>query len=182
MKKFLSVLLVAMMSMSVMAGDHEIGAIVGGLNGVSYKYWLSSELAVQADLAVGLTEAAGVYTEFGESHPYGFAIYDVTLNPNMVYNIELPANFYVYAGAGFNIGFMDNLQSYHDENSIMGKFGANAIVGAEYKFNGFPLTASLDIRPGYGLGFRPYFNEYASVMTTKHFFDWKVGLALRYCL
>ena len=56
MKKLFTLALVALFSASVMA-QHEIGAVVGGLNGASYKYWLGSNLAIQTDLAVGLTAA-----------------------------------------------------------------------------------------------------------------------------
>lgn len=53
MKKIFSLMLVAMLSLSAMAGSHEIGGVVGGMNGLSYKYWMGNNLAIQADLAVG---------------------------------------------------------------------------------------------------------------------------------
>ena len=53
----------------------------------------------------------------------------------------------------------------------MGKFGINGVLGLAYDL---PLVVlALDFRPGYGLGFRD-----ANLLA--HFFDWKVGLAVRY--
>ena len=57
MKRLFLILAMAAVTISGMAQKHEIGAVVGGLNGLSYKYWLSANTAVQADLAVGLTAA-----------------------------------------------------------------------------------------------------------------------------
>lgn len=185
MKKIFTILVVALMSMSAMAGEHEIGAIVGGLNGISYKYWMTDELAVQADLAVGLTQAADGYKDNGGTyHISSWGMYDFTLNPNALYHIALPADFYAYAGAGASIGFMSYLKQLElvDRNPIDGKFGANVVVGAEYKLSGVPLSFSLDFRPGYGLRFNTYTNDYVRYTDLHHFFDWKLGLAVRYCL
>lgn len=180
MKKFCTILCAALMSMSVMAGEHEIGAIVGGLNGVSYKYWFTDQLAVQADLAVGLTQAAsGLKDLEGKYQVYDFSMYDFTLNPNFLYHIALPADVKLYAGGGFNIGFMNSpIDNTYAEN-LAGKFGANAIIGAQYNISGVPLSLSLDFRPGYGLGFKSYENHHVEHF---NFFDWKLGFAVRYCL
>lgn len=72
MKKIFVLFAAVMMAVTVSA-QHEIGGIVGGLNGVSYKYWFSNSLAIQTDLAVGLTEAASGYSYGGhyQSTHYG---------------------------------------------------------------------------------------------------------------
>lgn len=174
MKKIFTLALVALFSMSMMA-QHEIGGIVGGMNGASYKYWLTSDLAIQTDLAVGLTAAyAGTYYKgtnlLGTS--YQMDHYDFMLNPNLAYHFQLPANFKLYVGGGVGLGLMGTFNG----SGVIGKFGANAMVGAAYHFNGLPLVMALDFRPGYGLGFDDASSPHISM------FDWKLGLAVRYVL
>ena len=172
MKKIFTLALVALFSVSMMA-QHEIGGIVGGLNGASYKYWLSSDLAIQTDLAVGLTAAySGVYFKGTKIAEGQMDHYDFMLNPNLAYHFQLPANFKLYVGGGVGIGLMGGFGG----GGVMGKFGANALVGAAYHFNGLPLVMALDFRPGYGLGFEDSSYPHYSM------FDWKLGLAVRYVL
>jgi len=84
MKKIFTLALVALFSVSMMA-QHEIGAVVGGLNGASYKYWLSNDLAIQTDLAVGLTAAySGVYFKGTKIAEGQMDHYDFMLNPNLL--------------------------------------------------------------------------------------------------
>ncbi|MBR6017626.1 MAG: hypothetical protein IK073_03275 [Paludibacteraceae bacterium] len=172
MKKLFTLALVALFSASVMA-QHEIGAVVGGLNGASYKYWISSNLAVQADLAVGLTAAyTGAYwkgSKFGEGQ---MDHWDFMLNPNLAYHFDLPANFKLYCGGGVGIGMLGGFGS----SSILGKAGANALVGAAYHFPSMPLVMALDFRPGYAIGFEDASYPHYSM------FDWKIGFAVRYVL
>ena len=154
--------------------QHEIGVIVGGINGVSYKYWITEELAVQADLAVGLTAAPGkMYTQgqfiLKGTNPQ----YDFTLNPNLEYHFTMRDNFLFYLGGGINLGLVSDLTNTNPE-TILGKFGINAVFGYAMHFDQFVLA--LDFRPGYGLGF------YEGRTLDFHFFDWKLGLALRYRL
>lgn len=175
MKKIFTLFAAVMMAVTVSA-QHEIGGIVGGLNGVSYKYWFGNNLALQADLAVGLTEIAG-----GQSVPgYGYygwhyGMYDFTLNPNALYHFDLPANFKLYVGGGLNLGLMSALANTNS-NYLTGKFGINGAVGATYEINSVPLVLALDFRPGYGLSFA---NANAGSVS---FFDWKIAFAVRYRL
>ena len=175
MKKVFAFVLVAMMSMSAMA-QHEIGAIVGGFNGISYKYWAMDNLAIQADLGVGLTEA--YMSTFGQGFANG--IYDFTLNPNVLYHIDLAADVKLYVGGGFNLGFMATDLAITNFDRMLGKFGANAVVGACYQLPGVPLALAVDFRPGYGMGFRDADPTGGSGLL--HMFDWKLALAVRYCL
>lgn len=143
---------------SGMAHKHEIGLVAGGLNGISHKYWFSEHFTLHTDLAVGLTTA------------YKF---DLTINPNVEYNVILPQNFYLYMGGGINFGYANY------PGLDLGKFGINAIIGAEYIFENVPISLALDFRPGYGLAFTdgPY---YYYIELPSHDFDWKLALSARY--
>ena len=198
MKKIFA-LLAAVMLVASASAKHEIGGIVGGLDGVSYKYWLNGTMAIQADLAVGLTQAATTGISYG--------MWDFTINPNFLYHWQLPANFKIYTGGGINFGMASGIGAYaaagyggygnwadwldyiapnrapaasdpYDYygygygSAIMGKFGINAVVGAAYHVAQAPVVLAVDFRPGYGLGFTKY--------STAHFFDWKLALAVRY--
>ncbi len=162
MKKTLFAVVVALFSINAMA-QHEIGAVVGGMNGVSYKYWFNDALALQADLAVGLTEAA-------EKVSYG--LYDFTINPNVEYHWDLVDALKIYAGGGINFGLCSALKNTSSDY-VNGKFGINAIAGLQYDFNSVPLALAFDFRPGYGMSFRS---------DASHFFDWKLAFAVRYKL
>jgi len=174
MKKIMSLVLVAMMGISAMAQQHEIGAIVGGLNGLSYKYWFNDNVAVQADLAVGLTAAPMWGQTAAGTAPAGtIGIFDVTLNPNLAYHFPLTRRMFLYTGGGVGLGMMSLIKN---PNNITGKFGVNALCGIEFQAKNAPVAVAFDFRPGYGLGFTD------SSINFLHFFDWKLGLAVRYCL
>ena len=172
MKRLFFILAAVCMTASVMA-QHEIGVIAGGINGLSYKYWISNNLAFQADLAVGLTAAPGAAYLNGTCIGRGTnAQYDFTLNPNIAYHAPLTNHMFVYIGGGANVGMLTDLNNTNP-NSIIGKCGANGIVGFEWNA-GQKTAIALDFRPGYGLGFK-------DVNTALfHYFDWKLGLAVRY--
>lgn len=163
MKKILMLCVAVMMAATSMKAQHEIGAVVGGMNGVSYKYWFNDALALQADLAVGLTEAA-------EKVSYG--LYDFTINPNVEYHWDLVDALKIYAGGGINFGLCSALKNTSSDY-VNGKFGINAIAGLQYDFNSVPLALAFDFRPGYGMSFRS---------DASHFFDWKLAFAVRYKL
>ena len=176
MKKIFTLCVVALMAVTTVKAQHEIGAVVGGMNGLSYKYWFSDALAVQADLAVGLTAAyGGAYYNGTKIADGQLDMYDFTINPNLLYHFNLPANFKFYCGGGVNLGLMSNIDNT-DPNGITGKFGINGAVGAAYEIGSAPIVLALDFRPGYGLGFTK-----ADVFHTS-FFDWKLAFAVRYRL
>lgn len=175
MKKIFTLFAAVMMAVTVSA-QHEIGGIVGGLNGLSYKYWFSDNLAIQADLAVGLTQAAS-----GQNIPgYGyqnsdFPMFDFTINPNLLYHIGLPANFKFFVGGGINFGMMSDLRFVsYSTNVLSGKFGINTDLGFSYDIQAVPLVLAFDFRPGYGMQFT---DQYGG-----SFFDWKLAFAVRYRL
>ena len=175
MKKLFTVLAAALMISVSASAQHEIGGIVGGLYGASYKYWFNDNVALQADLAVGLTQAAG--RQGGYSWNNGF--YDFTVNPNAMYHWELPMNFKVYAGGGASFGLVSPLENTASEG-INGKFGLNAIGGVSYDFDAVPLVIAFDFRPGYGLAFWGEKNYRDSGSLS--YFDWKIAVAVRYKL
>ena len=165
MKKIFLAVVVALFSLNTMA-QHEIGGIVGGLMGASYKYWFNDAMALQADLAVGLTEAAGSAGSGGQ--------YDFTINPNFEYHWNLPVdNLKIFAGGGINFGLCGAINApAMAGNNVLGKFGINAISGLQYDLSNVPLALAFDFRPGYGCSFRGG--------NTAHFFDWKIAGAGRY--
>ena len=182
MKKIFLAVVVALFSINAMA-QHEIGAVVGGMNGASYKYWFNDAFALQADLAVGLTQAA--YKN------YSSGMYDFTINPNAEYHWALPVeNLKIYSGGGISFGLCNGLQAATwGYNTVNGKFGINAIVGLQYNLKSVPLALAFDFRPGYGLGFNKPYKDFdpetqaeIKVNQVSHFFDWKLAFAVRYCL
>lgn len=176
MNKKIIALCVAVMAAVSVSAQHEIGVIAGGLNGLSYKRWFSDNVAIQTDLAVGLTIAPyGAYFKGSNILNGSNSQYDFTLNPNLVYHVDMPASFKIYLGGGLNIGLVSDIKNTNP-NAIMGKAGANAILGLSYGFGGSPWVLAFDFRPGYGLSFADENTPHA------HFFDWKLAMAVRYRL
>ena len=172
MKRLFFIIIATMMTANMMA-QHEIGLIAGGINGASYKYWFSDKLALQTDLAVGLTAAPGALYYQGSSLGSGAnSQYDFTLNPNIEYHFPLSEKVQFYAGGGANFGLVSDLNNVNP-NAIIGKFGINSIVGLSI-FAGSNVALAFDFRPGYGLAF------YSADVAHFSFFDWKLGFAVRY--
>ena len=169
MKKILSVLAAVLVAGGMMAADytHSVGGVVGGMYGASYKGFIFGVdgLALQADLAVRLTEAA---TKDGS-----LGVYTFEANPNVVYQQPIKSwgfgSLDWYAGGGLSLGLMNSLSV---TNNAMGKFGINALAGLEIDFSEQPLALGFDFRPGYGLGFNKDWNM--------SFFDWALAASLRY--
>lgn len=167
MKKVFTLFAAVMLSVSAAFAQFEIGGIVGGLNGVSAKYWFNNNMALQGDLAVGLTQAA---TDGGS-----FGMWDFTLNPNFLYHFDVASGLKVYTGGGLNLGMASLLGGYYGYGyAIDGKFGINANVGLAYEIPSVPLVLAFDFRPGYGMLFT---NQYQGSI-----FDWKLAFAVRYRL
>lgn len=61
MKKIFTLAVAAMTAMCAFAQDYtqSVGLVVGSLNGASYKYFISEELAIQADLGIGVMATGG---------------------------------------------------------------------------------------------------------------------------
>ncbi len=131
---------------------HSIGATTLNLNGVSYKTFLTDNLALSVDAGVKWTVTS----------IWGFSGVPLSaeVNPNVMYE-ALAGPIYWFAGGGVSIGGWG-----------AGKFGLNAIGGVEYKFSKIPLTIQGDFRPGYGLTF--------GNGGTFSYFDWGICASVRY--
>ena len=167
--------------------NHSIGVTVGTFYGPTYKTFLMEKMALQVDLGVKLNTILD----------WPGVAWDLELNPNLAYQSNIGnSGLLWFAGGGLSLGyaFVETYKSYSDYFNA-GKFGVNAIIGMEYIFSSVPLSLQLDFRPGYGLIF---YNEildpsdiwWAEIlgMTDKdykykirdHYFDWTIGLSLRY--
>lgn len=149
---------------------HSIGATVGTFNAVSYKTFLLDHLALQMDLGYKYTLGA---TRYGNMY-----INTLELNPNLMYEGHFTKGLYGFIGGGVSLGYSwfygvyDHVFTHYIYYRYeYGKFGANGILGLEYKFN-IPLTLQFDFRPGYGM----LFNEDIDF----DYFDWSVNLGVRY--
>ena len=168
MKKFILCLITLGLSMGAFAQDNEAGLIVGGFNGLSYKKIMSENFAIQTDLAVGFQRT--VFNLEGITGPTD--LFDFVLNPNFLFNKELNSGLYAFVGGGVSLGLAQELlilESY-------GKFGVNAMLGAGYKFQNFPISLSLDFRPGYGMLFH---GDWLGMVVNT--FDWHLAFSARYC-
>lgn len=170
MKKIFTTFVIALMAVTSVKAQHEIGAVVGGMNGLSYKCWFSNNFALQADAAVGMTATAFSYSFYGHTQTMTVGFWDFTVNPNAEYHFILPNNFKFYVGGGVNLGMLGAFEG----GGVGGKFGINAIAGAQFNPSSLPLAFALDFRPGYGLMFED--------QPGMSFFDWKIALAVRYRL
>lgn len=164
MKKNLYILVVVLLMATNMQAQHEIGVVAGGFNGVTYRYWLSNYFAVQTDLGVG------VFLPNSEG-----AVYDFTLNPHLVTQVAIGNVTSFYVGGGTNLGIISEIDNT-DPQEIMGKWGLDALIGFEYRLKTMPLVFALDFRPGYLIAFQSLKDSHYGL------FDWKLAIAVRYCL
>lgn len=199
---FVAALLLSAMAISAAPYQHSVGGVVGGMNGFSYKGFVTDNLAIQADLAFGLTEAAGSVTTRtkvnGEKQKNTNSIeghrgvWDFTANPNLEYQMEIGKGFSFFAGGGLSLGMAKQFSATYqgvrvtidaneEDNKLMGKFGVNAIAGVEYQFDNVPLVLGFDFRPGYGLAFRTEKHNDVTGSMCFNYFDWKMAFAVRYC-
>lgn len=157
---------------------HSVGAIAGTMNGFSYKTFLTDNIALSADLVVKICPTS--YKE-DEDLAYTMNFYDFELNPNVMYEKNIFKGLYWFAGGGVSMGynFKWSAMMLFSGYTKYGKFGVNAIGGVEYKFNA-PVTVQFDFRPGYGLLFSPYTYKNKKYFEKEHYFDWGIGLSIRY--
>lgn len=77
-------------------------------------------------------------------------------------------------------------------NPLNFKFGMNAYAGMEFAFSNVPLVLGFDFRPGLGMAINGCKTEVydpekmagyeCNMIETSAFFDWSLGVTLRYCL
>lgn len=144
---------------------HEVGAVIGNLNGFSYKRIGKKHFSFQLDLGLKFrTVQYYNYNTYGSySESYTGAALD--LNANFMYQNTIKdtraCSIQWFAGGGAITGF-----AFYWGNV---EFGINAIGGVEFLFNKIPFSLQIDARPGLGLS--P--DEGA-------FFDYAIGIGLRY--
>ena len=153
---------------------HSVGGMVGSLNGFTYKTFVSNHFAIGVDLGVQFIRTDGEYFR-------GVDLYSLSLNPNFTYEGLFAAGLYGFVGGGFSMaynwandyGFL-MWMAWDDFDWVcdLGKFGVNAIMGLEYKFN-IPLVLQFDFRPGYGFLFN-------STPRVWNHFDWNLCISVRY--
>ena len=125
---------------------HSIGGTVGSLNAFSYKTFLMNHLALQVDLGYKYTLGA---TRYGNLNVSSFEV-----NPNLMYEGHFTKGLYGFIGGGVSLGYSWMWGAYdlywgpvnYHYRYDYGKFGANGILGLEYKFS-IPLTLQFDFRP-----------------------------------
>ena len=155
---------------------HSIGATLGSMQAFSYKTFVTDHFAIQIDLGTKILCTDGEGQNHGAKWK-AFDFWNLELNPNFLYEGNLVAGLYGFAGGGVSLGYswdawnpgVFRFGEYWD----MGKFGVNAMLGLEYKLN-IPLTLQFDFRPGYGM----FFNDLPN--NELNFFDWSVNAGVRY--
>ncbi|MBQ0008617.1 MAG: hypothetical protein KBT40_07860 [bacterium] len=170
MKKTILICIVGLLSISAYAQKNEFGIVAGGFNGLSYKYYLKPNIAIQTDLACGVERTIVNFPDSRYSVVGTISLWDFSLNPNFLYHKDLEGGLYAFAGGGASLGML----GFFETNIFAGKLGINGMIGAGIKLASVPLSISLDFRPGYGFGF--------DGSSTVHYFDWHLALGLRYCI
>lgn len=192
MKKSILTLMLAVVTLNAVAAEyhHSVGAVVGGFNGVSYKGFVFSNpnVALHVDLGVGVqVTRGGASFRMGNEYEYapiqgGFAIWNLSLNPNIEYQKAIGKGFSWFAGGGISGGMVSDIYTYGGSRSYMGQFGINAIAGVEYKVSASPMVIGIDFRPGYGLAATTAHEVGIHMAACAHYFDWHLALSLRYYL
>lgn len=172
MKRILLYAFALLFSAGIFAQANEFGIVVGGLNGLSYKRIINKNFAIQTDLGIGFQRTSVMENAYYDYALWNVDVFDFALNANFLYNKKLSNGLYAFIGGGPNVGFVQELP--HSAVSF-GKFGANAMLGTGYKMSNFPLTFSLDFRPGYALLLN---YKYETIL---HMFDWHLAFSARYC-
>ena len=174
MKKIIFSLLCVAISMGAFAQNNEVGLVVGGFNGLSYKKMMSENFAIQTDLAVGFQRTSIDWLGDSELITATADLLDFVINPNFLYNKELKHGIYAFAGGGASVGLAQGLHASASPITF-GKFGLNGMIGAGYKLADLPLTFALDFRPGYAMLLNV---KYEAIF---HAFDWHLAASVRYC-
>lgn len=181
---------------------HSIGVTLGSLESFTWKTFPTDHFAIQLDGGVKFTTGPGAY-EYKYSYEgihnkavdkhIGVTTNTVEVNANFVYQGNFVKGLYGFIGGGPSLGYCYlGYARYHDsdyfgyygtfthDGNEYGKFGVNAMLGLEYKFD-IPLTLQFDVRPGYGMLFTTESNNGYHHTGLWHYFDWGVNFGVRYC-
>ncbi len=127
MKKIILCFMVLGLSLGAFAQNNELGLLVGGLDGLTYKKMMSENFAIQTDLAVGFQRTSIDWLGDSELITATADLFDFVINPNFLYNKELKHGIYAFAGGGVSVGLAQGLHA--SPNPItFGKFGLNAMI------------------------------------------------------
>lgn len=96
-------------------------------NSISFKQFITDRTAVEVLFTFGDPLALGALAEFHKP--------------------LAPAGLSYFYGAGGYIGFIKNYNTNTQKTSTDPNFGAQGIIGLDYKFNNIPLNISLDWKP-----------------------------------
>ena len=191
-RNLLLALLMVCGSLGAQEYHRSIGATLGSLNGLSYKYWATEGFAIQVDIGfqiiatkTGSVMVKGPDLVYNEPFVSSITYMGGQLNPNFMWQGELTDNLYLNLGGGFSADIIRSrdmkflsdigIPVEYQNNTAM-KFGINAFLGLEYTFDA-PVNLSLDFRPGYG---QEYDNIAAGYKYYIGFFDWNLCLGIRY--
>lgn len=162
MKRIFTLLVIAMLAMTVNAQNYNtgLGFRLGGINsGISIKHFTGSSTALEG--IVGFARHSFTFTGLYEKHQ----------------SFPNATGLQWYYGGGAHVGFFTNNYNYgyyyyyknkgnkvlvYTDNVYTSTMylGADFILGLEYKFTGAPITVGLDVKPQIDLipGFYGYFD------------------------
>jgi hypothetical protein len=133
-------LLLGLMSTCAFAQNEEkqlgIGLILGEPTGLSVKYWLDEEHAVDGGVAWSFWDGDG----FQLHSDFLWHNFDLLDDPGGV-DGKLP----VYLGVGARLKFRDDEGRHHDDNDTV--FGIRVPLGVSYLFDGKPIDLFAEIAP-----------------------------------
>lgn len=213
MKKFFLCAMAVGFAVVSYAADykHSVGLVAGSLNGISYKYFVTDNFAIQNDLVFGVQASAGSGTvKYSSQHGSGkesldlkhvtFSTFEFVYNPNALYHLSVADGLNLVVGGGLSIGaatpykvtdhegdeketYLGYLRTETGNLAYGGKFGINAFAGLEYQVPNAPVVFGFDFRPGYGLLFKTntYEAEDYKVTQCLNMFDWRTSISMRYC-
>ena len=145
---------------------HSIGAVIGTIDGVSYKTFFTDNLALKADLGWGYPGVIQVNPNF--MYQKNITSWDWgALDWNVGGGLSLGYSYWY--GGWYNIGYGGG-----------GKFGINALGGLELPLTDIPLTFDFDFRPGYGMMFGGKNWTWINGSHTRSYFDWAITWGIRY--
>jgi len=96
-------------------------------NSISIKQFINQQTAIEGFLSFGDPLAFGLLAEFHKP-------------------LDASGLQYYYGGGGY-LAFIKNYNPNHQKNETDANFGAQGVIGLDYKFNNVPLNISLDWKP-----------------------------------
>jgi len=136
--KIVAAILIGLIATSVFAQDNKLGLglIVGEPTGLSVKYWLDDEHAVDGTAAWSFWDGDG----FQLHSDFLWHNFDLLDDPG-----GLDGKLPVYYGVGARLTFRDDEGRHEDTDHTV--FGIRAPLGLSYLFDGKPFDVFLEIAP-----------------------------------